>query len=85
MNKISMIFLISILAISLHAHDKKGHGKMHQEHFQKMDTNGDGKISKEEWQAFHESKFSELDKDGDGFVTKEEMKEFRKEKKEHKK
>lgn len=48
----------------------KKHGMM----FEKMDTDKDGKISKQEWQAHHEKMFSELDGDSDGSITKEEMK-----------
>lgn len=45
-------------------------GKM----LEKIDTDKDGKISKQEWQTHHEQHFTELDADKDGFVTKEEMK-----------
>lgn len=48
----------------------KGPGMM----FEKMDTDKDGKISKQEWQAHHDKMFTELDADGDGSVTKDEMK-----------
>ncbi|TGK49250.1 EF-hand domain-containing protein [Leptospira kanakyensis] len=73
--------------VSLVAHDHEGHGKngMPGDHFKKMDTNGDNKISKEEWQKFHEGFFTELDKDADGSVTLEEMKSARKEKRDEKK
>jgi Ca2+-binding EF-hand superfamily protein len=43
------------------------------------DTNGDGKISKEEMSAAHstrvEERFARLDLDKDGFVTSEELKQ----------
>lgn len=87
MKKLFTILLISFLAIGLSAHGrgKKGMDEWHKEHFKKMDTNGDGKISKEEWTAFHDEKFTKLDKDGDGQISEEDMKEFRKEKKENRK
>lgn len=44
-------------------------GKM----FDKLDTNGDGKITQEEMAAAREARFAKVDADGDGFVTQEEM------------
>ncbi len=57
-----------------HGKGPKGMGPMHGKMMEKMDTDKDGKISKQEWQAHHESMFTQLDADKDGFVTKEEMK-----------
>ncbi|MGE8722014.1 EF-hand domain-containing protein [Leptospira terpstrae] len=76
-----------LLSASIFAHDHDGHGKnaMAGDHFKKMDTNSDNKVSKEEWQKFHEGFFTELDKDADGSVTLEEMKAARMEKREEKK
>ena len=48
---------------------KKGHHM-----FEKMDTDGDGKISPEEHEAMAAERFSEMDSNGDGFVDKSEMK-----------
>jgi len=45
-----------------------------------MDTDGDQKISKTEWQKFHDDKFAALDKDGNGSVTEKEMAAHHKEK-----
>lgn len=45
--------------------------------FEEMDTNKDGKISKEEWKR-RERAFSRIDTNRDGFVTREEMKAARK-------
>lgn len=48
---------------------KKGPGAGH---FEEVDTDGDGKISKAEFLASQEKHFVEIDADGDGYVTKEE-------------
>ncbi|TGL52223.1 EF-hand domain-containing protein [Leptospira meyeri] len=76
-----------VATTSVFAHDHDGHGKkgMPRDHFKKMDTNTDNKVSKEEWQKFHDGFFTELDKDADGSVTLEEMKASRMEKREEKK
>ena len=47
---------------------KKGHHM-----FQKMDTNGDGKISIEEHADAAAERFSKMDINGDGFISKKEM------------
>lgn len=48
----------------------------------KMDADGDGMISKDEFMAAHEEKFNKMDADGDGFLTEDEMKASWKDKKE---
>ena len=48
--------------------------------FDSIDTDNDGKISKEEWISAHpdqpqaEAVFDEIDTDGNGYLTKEELK-----------
>ena len=42
--------------------------------FMKMDSNGDGKISAEEWTAAHKDMYMKMDTNGDGKVTPDEMK-----------
>ncbi|MEE9343192.1 MAG: hypothetical protein V3V12_06150 [Gammaproteobacteria bacterium] len=48
-------------------------GKMKGRHAM-MDTDGDGKVSKEEFMTGHNKMFSEKDADGDGFIDTDEMK-----------
>lgn len=79
MNKL-FITAITIGALSLSAtavmamggHDE-GHqkGKM----MERIDTNGDGVVSKEEFMAKHAEKFDKIDVDGNGSLSKEELKE----------
>jgi len=49
--------------------EKKEH---HSRWFQKLDKDGDGKISREEFQEAMGKKFDRMDEDGDGVVTREE-------------
>lgn len=44
--------------------------------FALMDTNGDGKLSLEEWQAAQERIFKAMDVNKDGSVTLQEMENF---------
>lgn len=53
----------------------RGHGHAF---FQKIDSDGDGKITKNEATAMADTKFQKMDRNGDGFVTKEEAKKARK-------
>jgi hypothetical protein len=55
------------------------HGGGHM--IEKMDTNKDGAVSKDEAMAFHGQKFDEMDADKDGKLTKEEGKAFMEKKK----
>ena len=50
-----------------------GMGQMPGQHFKQMDTNGDGLVSKAEFDAYHEQRFKELDANRDGQVSAEEM------------
>jgi hypothetical protein len=49
-----------------------GKKEMHGHWFQKMDKDGDGKISQEEFQEATKKKFKRMDSDNDGSITKEE-------------
>ena len=84
MNKTLFVFLLLIVtAFSLSAKHHKGDhpgkgmkGPMHAKMLEKIDTDKDGKISKQEWQTHHDQKFTELDTDKDGAISHDEFKEF---------
>lgn len=54
--------------------DKEAHMQKKVEHYMsKIDTNGDGKVSKSEHDAFGNQMFKEADTNGDGMISKDEM------------
>jgi hypothetical protein len=53
-----------------------GHG-MREGFMKRIDKNGDGKISKDEFIAVQTERFSKMDKNGDGYLSKEEMRAAR--------
>ncbi|CAH9014273.1 EF-hand domain-containing protein [Candidatus Nitrosacidococcus sp. I8] len=82
---LSLIFSASAFAGSS---DKEGRHEKHMEKmFSKMDTDGDGKISKGEAQAAAAARFDKVDTNKDGYVTKDEAaaaaKEMKKKHNEH--
>lgn len=58
--------------------DDKGPGKMHAAHqeqmFKLMDTNADGVVSREEFQAHEHARFKDMDTNNDGQITADELK-----------
>jgi len=79
--KLMIILLFAVPVLSLSAKHHKGEhpgkgkkGAMHAKMFEKIDTDKDGKISKQEWQAHHDEKFAELDADKDGAISQDEFK-----------
>jgi hypothetical protein len=64
-------FAITSNAVIAGHHEGGNHkGKM----MERVDTNGDGMVSKAEFMAKHEAKFVKMDKDGDGSLSMDEMK-----------
>jgi len=68
-----------ITAEELRAYHEKmrgEHEKTRGEHWKKLDTNGDGKISKEEAKAAPRlaERFDQIDTNKDGFITPDELK-----------
>lgn len=59
---------------------KERHSKVMEE----VDTNKDGKVSKEESLAFAEKRFEKMDANKDGFITKDEIKKPNKDYKQEK-
>ena len=51
------------------------HGK--HKKMKKMDTDGSGSISKDEFMAYSEKKFDRKDKNGDGEITPDEMRKHK--------
>lgn len=47
--------------------------RLEDEMFKRMDTNGDGVISKQEFMDQAEKRFKRLDANGDGQITREEL------------
>jgi hypothetical protein len=77
MKKTVMMVLILLGAVTLlgnnYALAKGPHSNMKGgQYFDAIDTDKDGKISKEEHMAKHEERFNAMDTDNDGFLTKEE-------------
>lgn len=58
-------------------HGKNGHN-LHERMFFQQDTNKDGVVSREEWNASSDAHFKKLDVNGDGKITKEEAAEAHK-------
>ena len=66
----AMVMMTAPVAMAGEHGEGKHGGKM----MEKMDTDGDGKVSKAEFVAAHEARFAKTDTDADGFLTAEEMK-----------
>lgn len=50
------------------------HGMGHEKMFKETDTDGDGSLSKDEWNAKGDKMFDEIDANHDGKISKDEMK-----------
>jgi Ca2+-binding EF-hand superfamily protein len=49
------------------------HEQLGSQHFKDMDTDGDGMVSKAEYDANHDKHFKEMDTNGDGKLSPDEM------------
>jgi Ca2+-binding EF-hand superfamily protein len=67
---------VAMSSATVMAHNHGG-GEYKGKMMEKVDTNGDGMISKDEFLARHEEMFDKMDTDGNGSLTPEEMKEAR--------
>ena len=75
MKKIKILLIIALSVFLTYAiFAKKSWKKFHSKHFEYLDKNKDGKISKDEWMA----KFESIDSDKSDSITKEEMKKYHK-------
>jgi Ca2+-binding EF-hand superfamily protein len=54
-------------------HGRRDPQKMAERHITSLDTNKDGKVSRQEFLARQSQAFSKADANSDGFVTAEEM------------
>lgn len=89
MKKLLPLFLVVTLAVFMSGDTAFAKAKGKKGGFAKMDTNNDGKVSKEEFLAARkkgkpgraEKVFAKLDTNNDGFLTKEELAAGRKNKK----
>ena len=74
---IALMSLAPVAAMAADApHDKMGHWK-------EADTNNDGVISKQEYQASQDKRFKDIDTSGDGNISQDEMQAHRAKMKEH--
>ncbi|MDH4235271.1 MAG: EF-hand domain-containing protein [Gallionella sp.] len=58
-------------------HDGQMHGQMGDKMFKDADTDGDGAISRAEFDTVHTKRFKEMDTNNDGKITRDEMKAMR--------
>ncbi|WP_231757830.1 EF-hand domain-containing protein [Microbulbifer elongatus] len=81
---ISSMLLVTSTSFAQEESSTGGKGGRLGDMMTKLDTDGDGRISVDEFSAFSpkrgdpEEMFSRIGQDGDGFVTEEEMKQARK-------
>lgn len=76
MKKALMMALVAASIASPALANNTAAGKAHMmadHYFSKIDTNGDGMITKEESQAYNDKMFQEADTNNDGKISKDEM------------
>ncbi len=78
-----LVILVSLTAFSVVGcahkkgdHHHEGHHKKHHKNkmWEKMDANGDGDISREEFDKAHSESFKAMDSNNDGKISKQEKK-----------
>lgn len=79
---VTSMLICSFATISLNAQDNKDRPKRDPEElFKKLDTDGDGKVSKAEADKSEfkmiKEHFNEIDKNADGYISKDEFKAFK--------
>lgn len=57
-------------------HDKAGRQQQMQQRLKEIDSNGDGNISKAEFQAHGDKRFNKMDSNGDGLISPDERKQM---------
>lgn len=70
--KILILAFLTLFLVSCSHYGHNSH-RGHEEHFKKMDTNSDGKISKAEW----DEHFKLMDSNKDQNISTEEMMSFK--------
>jgi len=82
--KKTIIILVGVLAMSLvgcthnKSHEHKGHKGHHKKMWKMMDADGDGAVTRKEFDTAHTGMFAKMDANGDGKITMEEKKAHRK-------
>lgn len=79
---VTCLLVSSFATASLYAQEKKDHPRRDPEElFKKLDTDADGKISKEEADKSEhkmiKEHFAEIDANSDGYISKDELKAFK--------
>lgn len=69
------LFTLGLALAPTLAHAENHEGGDHKKggFFEKLDTNGDGSVSKAEFTAKSDERFAKMDTDGDGNITKAEL------------
>ena len=79
---LALTFFIALPSYSNPTHEKNNFGKM-RKRFERIDSNGDGLLSKDEMIEAHRNRidkiFLKFDKDGDTKLSKKELRSVRKE------
>ena len=79
-SRLWVIFGVSVLVTlfgvtCVLAESQTAAGDILQTQFEQIDTNGDEKISHDEYMNIYEERFKKKDTNGDGFLTREEAEE----------